>query len=185
MDIRPVNYDEYVGTFREDMIQEFTDGKLTDIEDVRKFLYGFATSPIYLDQFMYMDETLPRWWDENAEERHPNVGHDSKEIPYVVDTLQEKLIIDAMLSTGDGFTQETAIYIIDVAQEYDFIARVYPDLSDCIKCQTLVSDESEHHEYDYFEFEDNIYEIKELWFECSRSLLRSSNQFKARHQNEK
>lgn len=159
MDIRPVNYNEYVGTFQEEMIQEFTDGTLTDIEDVRKFLYGFATSPIYLDQFMYMDETLPRWWEQNAkdENRDLNVGCDSKGKNFIVETLQEQLIIEAMLSTGDGFKPETAIYVIEIEQEYDFMTRVYPDLLKHMKCQTLVSKENEHHEYDYFEFEFNIY----------------------------
>ena len=48
--------------------------------------------------------------------------------------------------------------------------RVYPDIIRLRKRQTLVSDDE--HEYDMFIFRDNPRGIKELWFECSRIILR-------------
>ena len=165
MEIRPVNYDEYIGAYQDDMIQRFSDGTLTDIEDVRKFVYGYATTPMYLEEGEECDETLPRWWTENSNNTDFHVQDD-----YVVPTLQEKLIIDALKSTGDGLTKETAIYVTEIEQEYDYMDRVYPDIIRLRKRQTLVSDDE--HEYDMFIFRDNPRGIKELWFECSRIILR-------------
>ena len=120
---------------------------------------------MYLEEGEECDESLPRWWTENSNNTDVHVQDD-----YVVPTLQEKLIIDALKSTGDGLTKETAIYVTEIEQEYDYMDRVYPDIIRLRKRQTLVSDDE--HEYDMFIFRDNPRGIKELWFECSRIILR-------------
>lgn len=45
---------------------------------------------------------------------------------YDVSTVQERRILEAMDSTGDGKTPETALCVIDVEQEYEYIKRVFP-----------------------------------------------------------
>ena len=41
MKTKAINYNDYIGTYQEDMAQRFTDGELTDIEELKKFIYGF------------------------------------------------------------------------------------------------------------------------------------------------
>ena len=45
---------------------------------------------------------------------------------YDVSTVQERRILEAIDSTGDGKTPETALCVIDVGQEYEYISRVFP-----------------------------------------------------------
>ena len=45
---------------------------------------------------------------------------------YDVSTVQERRILEVMDSTGDGKTPETALCVIDVEQEYEYIKRVFP-----------------------------------------------------------
>ena len=49
---------------------------------------------------------------------------DDKDHYYFRITPQERLILEAIDSTGDGKTPETALSVIDVSQEYEYIERV-------------------------------------------------------------
>lgn len=38
MKTKAINYNDYIGTYQEDMAQRFADGELTDIEELKKFI---------------------------------------------------------------------------------------------------------------------------------------------------
>lgn len=45
---------------------------------------------------------------------------------YEQDTPQERLLMEAIDSTGDGKSPETSLCVIDVHQEYEYISRMFP-----------------------------------------------------------
>ena len=176
MKTKAINYNDYIGTYQEDMFQRFADGGLTDIEELKKFIYGFSTTDLYLKDGMQYDESLPRWWRTNSSiYGFFTDDEDIEGFSYIVDTLQEKLLLDMFRSTGDALTKDTAIYITEIEQEYDFMDRVYPELVPFRISQGLVESSETEQFFDLFRFEDNPFGIKELWFECTRPMLRSMN----------
>ncbi|MEG0949695.1 MAG: DUF4919 domain-containing protein [Bacteroidales bacterium] len=76
-------------------------------------------------------------------------------------TLKLKGVIDAILSSGDGETEESAIHVIYPAHEYDIINRF--GLS--AKNSTLIPPA-----LDYIEVSDNKFNIKGYFFNISRIL---------------
>ena len=176
--MKAIDYKLYVGTYREDMTQRFADGELTDIEELKKFVYGYSTTDMYLKEGMQYDETLPRWWKENSNIRGRYKDNENIEgFSYIVNTLQEKLLLDMFRSTGDGLSKDTAIYITEVEQEYDYMEAVYPELIPFRISQGLVDSFDNDKFFDLFRFEDNPTGIRELWFECTRPMLRNMNMY--------
>lgn len=82
---------------------------------------------------------------------------------YISDSPQEKCLLEAIDSTGDGRTPETALCVIDVHQEYEYIRRVFPYYGLTIKSQHLLEGG-----IDCIEFEDNFLDVKHLYFDISR-----------------
>ncbi|MDL2312174.1 DUF4919 domain-containing protein [Bacteroidales bacterium OttesenSCG-928-B11] len=70
-------------------------------------------------------------------------------------------IIDALLSTGDGLTKETAIHVIAVSSEYDYL--FMNNLS--MKSQALVNGG-----FDVLYLQPNEDGLEEMWFDVSQSL---------------
>lgn len=70
-------------------------------------------------------------------------------------------ILDALLSTGDAYTKETAIHVIAVSNEYDYL--FVNDLS--IQSQALIDGG-----FDVLYLTPNTDGIEELWFDVNQSL---------------
>ena len=72
------------------------------------------------------------------------------------------LVIDAIMSTGNGLSEESAFYVIDVSNEYDLIRSVGFTFGGE---QSLIDTG-----YDYLTLQENKYEIEGLYFEISRCM---------------
>lgn len=72
------------------------------------------------------------------------------------------IIVDAIMSTGNGISEELAFSVINVSHEYDLLNILGFEFGGM---QSLTSSG-----YDYLKLEENEYEIEGLFFEISRSL---------------
>lgn len=78
------------------------------------------------------------------------------------ETVQASMILDAILSTGDGTTKEKSFYVINTMNEYEIIYILGFEFDGQ---QELIN-----HQYDYLTVSENSYNLKGLYFEVSRSL---------------
>ncbi|MDR2040582.1 MAG: DUF4919 domain-containing protein [Bacteroidales bacterium] len=78
-------------------------------------------------------------------------------------------IADALISTGDGLSKETAIHVIAVSSEYDYL--FLNNLS--IQSQELVNGG-----YDVLYLQPNKDGIEEMWFDVNQSLNTLNQSFK-------
>jgi len=138
--MKKVNYSEYEGKYDESIKEKLKkDPGSVDVETMRENLYGYTFTKEYADGEI-PDELSMDYWEERQEEIDLD---DSGEIdfesmrneldlmleedddsPYYDVSPQEKLILETIDSTGDGKTPETALCVIDVHQEYEYIQRV-------------------------------------------------------------
>ncbi len=86
-----------------------------------------------------------------------------KDDDYDVETLQERRILEAIDSTGNGKTPETALCVTDVGQEYEYLARVFPYYLLKVTRQSLYEDS-----FDRLEFDENPYDIECIYFDIRR-----------------
>lgn len=80
----------------------------------------------------------------------------------VKETVQANIILDAILSTGEGTSKESSFYVINVINEYELL-------------NILGFEYGGHQElieglYDYLTLKENSYNIDGLYFEVSRCL---------------
>ena len=102
--MKKVNYSEYEGKYEESIKERLEkDPESIDVEMMRAFLYGYTFTKEYAKGEI-PDEFSMDYWEEFSP--------------------QEKLILETIDSTGDGKTPETALCVIDVHQEYEYIQRV-------------------------------------------------------------
>ena len=104
---RPVDYNEYKDGYTRELCELFENNQITDVEQMRRLMYGYTFTPEYAQwggQQLFSTQSWP-------DDEYPS---------------QQDMIIEAIASTGDGLTPETAWHVIDVYQEYDFIG--YYDL---------------------------------------------------------
>ena len=102
--MKKVNYSEYEGKYDESIKERLEkDPESVDVEMMRENLYGYTFSKEYAKGEI-PDEFSMDYWEEFSP--------------------QEKLILEAIDSTGDGKTPETALCVIDVHQEHEYIQRV-------------------------------------------------------------
>jgi len=80
-----------------------------------------------------------------------------------------RTIVDALLSTGDGLSKETAIHVIAVSNEYDYL--FLNDLS--MKSQALINGG-----YDVLYLQPNEDGLEEMWFDVNQSLNYLNKSFK-------
>lgn len=73
-----------------------------------------------------------------------------------------EMILDAILSTGDGATPEKAFYVINVGNEYELLGILGFEFGGE---QSLVEGR-----YDYLKLAKNSYNLKGFYFDVSRSL---------------
>jgi hypothetical protein len=78
------------------------------------------------------------------------------------ESIQAEIIIDAILSTGNGTDKESSFYVINTMNEYEILSILGFEFGGS---QTLVDGR-----YDYLALADNPYQIKGFYFDVSRSL---------------
>jgi hypothetical protein len=137
--MKKVNYSEYEGKYDESIKERLEkDPEIVDVETMRAFLYGYTFTKEYAKGEIPDELSMDYWEERNLEIDLEDPNFDGYEIlddpdllledvddsPYFDVSPQEKLILEAIDSTGDGKTPETALCVIDVHQEYEYIQRV-------------------------------------------------------------
>ena len=174
-----VNYSEYEGKYDEHMKERMAkEPESIDIETMRANLYGYTFTKEYADGEI-PDEFSMDYWEEYSFEK--DLLDDSVEIdldsilhemeqplrekdpsPYFDVSPQEELLLKAIDSTGDGKTPETALCVIDVHQEYEYIQRVVRLFVLRLVEQSVVNG------IDCLTFENNRGGIEKVYFDISR-----------------
>lgn len=173
--IKKFDFAEYEGRY-----DESVNGKLAtvpedlSVEDMRGYLYGYTFTEGYA-KGEFPDEMSMDYWRDNVDwsdidddidiDDEIDIEDDIDSIiddDYYVDTLQERKILEAIDSTGDGRSRETALCVTDVGQEYEYMERVMPYTFLEVKRQSVRDG------IDCLEFEENIHEIECLYFDISR-----------------
>ena len=138
--MKKVIYSEYEGKYDESIKERLEkDPGSVDVEMMRENLYGYTLTKAYADGEISEEFSMDYW-----EERQLEIDLDDPEkidfesmigdldltfnkeddSPYYDVSPQEKLILETIDSTGDGKTPETALCVIDVHQEHEYIQRV-------------------------------------------------------------
>lgn len=78
------------------------------------------------------------------------------------ESVQGEIIIDAILSTGNGTDKETCFYVINTSNEYEVLSLLGFEFGGS---QSLIDGR-----YDYLALADNPYQIKGFYFDVSRCL---------------
>jgi len=184
MQYEKINYEVYKDAYDVAKIQQMTDHpELMNVEDMRRLMYGQTFTEEYAkgeipDQLSmdYWKERSEQIKDESDYEIDPSdfnqeemiqrlLGEDHGLDPsdYMVDSPQELLLLLAIDSTGDGKTKETAKYVIDVHQEYEYLQRVFPYIMMKRVRQSLIDNT-----YDCIELEALNGKIVNLYFHVGR-----------------
>lgn len=189
-EMKKVNFNDYQDKFDEKVLEQLrTDPKEIDIETMRATLYGFTFTEDYANGTM-PDELSMNYWKDKYEEKmfgegeevdddlilddDVDLGYDSdlenmgeedefNMDMYETDTPQERLIMETIDSTGDGKSEETALCVIDVFQEYEYLSRVFPYSMLDVTTQYLIGDG-----IDCLEFDDNPFGVKKIYFDVKR-----------------
>ena len=176
---KKVNYSEYEGKYDERIKEKMAKApESIDVETMRANLYGYTFTKEYADGEI-PDELSMDYWEEYhfendfidepveidldsmfQEMEQPLVKEDLS--PYFDVSPQEELLLKAIESTGDGKTPETALCVIDVHQEYEYIQRVVRLFVLRLVEQSVVNG------IDCLTFENNKGEIEKVYFDISR-----------------
>lgn len=174
-----VNYSEYEGKYDEHMKEKMAkEPESIDIETMRANLYGYTFTKEYADGEIPDDFSMDYWEeyhfendliDEPIEIDLDSMLHEMElplrekdPSPYFDVSPQEELLLKAIDSTGDGKTPETALCVIDVHQEYEYIQRVVRLFVLRLVEQSVVNG------IDCLTFENNRGEIEKVYFDISR-----------------
>lgn len=183
MKYEKVDYAAYNGKYDESKLALIAEHpEQMSLEDVRQLLYGQTFTDEYA-QGEIPDELSMDYWKERSEQialdsRYENdpsdfdkeamvqrllgKNHGIDPTDYFVDSPQELLLLLAIESTGDGKTPETAKYVIDVHQEYEYLQRVFPLMDMRLLSQKII-----HKTYDCLELADGD-EKTYLYFHIGR-----------------
>lgn len=177
--IKKVNYSEYEGKYEDSIKERMVKApESIDIETMRANLYGYTFTKEYANGEI-PDELSMDYWEEFHLENDPL--EDSGEIdiesmlqeddfpshtedcsPYFDVSPQEELILKAIDSTGNGKAPETALCVIDVNQEYEYIQRV-------VRFGVLkIVKQSFSEGIDCIELEGHNGQVEKLYFDISR-----------------
>ena len=137
---KKVNYSDYEGKYDESIKEMMeTAPEEIDVETMRANLYGFTFTQDYADLKIPDEFSMDYWQDYNIESNFGDMDDldlmpideekdvlypEDAEGPYYFVSPQEELLLKAIDSTGDGKTPQTALCVIDVFQEYEYINRV-------------------------------------------------------------
>jgi len=170
-----VDFNQYRDAYDKDVIQAWKRKVLKlDVETLRALMYGFTFTKDYaegeLEDSFFMD-----FWRDNTSvldlEPDSNNGFDdlfeeamnnAMDDDYMVDTPQERLLMQTIESTGDGKSPETAFCVIDVDQEYEYLKRKIPF------CSLRITLQSECNGIDCLHFEENPFKIDCIYFDIRR-----------------
>ena len=178
--IKKVNYLDYKDRYDEEIINRLEIApESIDIETMRANLYGYTYTKEYAEGVI-PDELSMDYWEERSLE----IGLEDFDIPddmdlNLLDNLnclseaeadspyfevspQEELILKTIDSTGDGKTPETALYVIDVHQEYEYIERVVRFVGLQLVRQSFANG------IDCLKFKDYQGNIENVYFDISR-----------------
>ena len=174
-----VNYSEYEGKYDERIKEKMAKAPETiDVETMRANLYGYTFTKEYANGEI-PDELSMDYWeeyhfendllDDSVEIDLDSMLHDMEQplreedvSPYFDVSPQEELLLKAIDSTGDGKTPETALCVIDVHQEYEYIQRVVRLFVLRLVEQSVVNG------IDCLTFENNRGGIEKVYFDISR-----------------
>lgn len=176
--MKKVIYSEYEGKYDESIKEKLEkDPGSVDVEMMRANLYGYTYTKEYADGDI-PDELSMDYWEERQEEIDlddpEEINFESMrneiyqlldkedESPYFDVSPQEKLILETIDSTGDGKNPETALCVIDVHQEYEYIQRVVR-----LGVLQLVK-QSVRNGIDCLELKDHDGRIEKVYFDISR-----------------
>ena len=174
-----VNYSEYEGKYNEHLKEKMAkDPESIDIETMRANLYGYTFTKKYADGEIPDEFSMDYWEeyhfendliDEPIEIDLDSMLHEMEQplgkedlSPYFDVSPQEELLLKAIDSTGDGKTPETALCVIDVHQEYEYIQRVVRLFVLRLVEQSVVNG------IDCLTFENNRGGIEKVYFDISR-----------------
>ena len=176
---KKVNYSEYEGKYDEHLKEKMAkEPESIDIETMRANLYGYTFTKEYADGEI-PDELSMDYWEEYSFENDlldepieidlDSMLHEMElplrekdPSPYFDVSPQEELLLKAIDSTGDGKTPETALCVIDVHQEYEYIQRVVRLFVLRLVEQSVVNG------IDCLTFENNRGGIEKVYFDISR-----------------
>ena len=177
-EMKKVNYAEYEGKYDE-RIKEMmeTAPEEIDVETMRANLYGFTFTQDYADWKIPDEFSMDYWQDYNTENNFGDMDDldlspideetdilypEDAEGPYYFVSPQEELLLKAIDSTGDGKTPQTALCVIDVFQEYEYIDRVVE------YCDKQVVKQSVRDGIDCLELKNFDGSIVKLYFDIKR-----------------
>ena len=134
MAINKVNYSDYKDKYDENIIEIMKSSpESIDVETMRENLYGYTFTKGYAEGVI-PDGLMMDYWEEYHTNKDLDnldfignqglIEQDLRDDDYFDVSPQERLILEAIDSTGDGKTPQTALCVIDVHQEYEYIARV-------------------------------------------------------------
>ena len=137
MDFKKVNYSEYKGKYDESIKEKMeTTPESIDIETMRANFYGYTFTDDYAEGIIADELSMDYWEEQEMLNDNPSdfdvsdlqpfeaMLQDDDSDPYMVVSPQERLLLETIDSTGDGKTPETALCVIDVHQEYEYLDRV-------------------------------------------------------------
>ena len=170
-----VDFVKFKDAYDQDVIQAWKSGEQElDEETLRALMYGFTFTKDYaegnLEDSFFMDFWRDNYLDLKLESDSYNDIDDAIEEAmnnmmdddYIVDSPQERLLMQTIESTGDGKSPETALCVIDVHQEYEYIERKFPFC--CLK----MTKQSVRNGIDCLHFEENPFGIDCIYFDISR-----------------
>ena len=174
-----VNYSEYEGKYDERIKEKMAKApESIDVETMRANLYGYTFTKEYADGEI-PDELSMDYWEEYHFENDlldepvdidlDSMLHEMEQplreknlSPYFDVSPQEELLLKAIDSTGDGKTPKTALCVIDVHQEYEYIQRVVRLFVSRLVEQSVANG------IDCLTFENNKGEIEKVYFNIGR-----------------
>ena len=169
-----VDFNQYRDAYDKNVIQTWKSGEQElDAETLRALMYGFTFTKDYaegnLEDSFFMDFWRDNSLDLKLEYDSYNIDdaieeavNKAMEDDYLIDTPQERLLMQTIESTGDGKSPETAFCVIDVHQEYEYLERKFPFCCLRMKKQSL------RNGIDCLYFELNPFGIDCLYFDISR-----------------
>ena len=146
---KKVNYEAYEHAFSCERLKDFEEGRLHGIntETMRGLIYGYTFTEDY-KKGLIPDALSMEYWSEKD---------DGLE--------QELLILDALMSTGDG-TQDNPFSVICVGQEYELLRSIRPGSR--IKEQRLLPGHIDRIDIEKLGQTQSVYFDISRWFERNK-----------------
>ena len=170
--MKKVNYSDYKDKYDENIKSKLeTSPESIDVEMMRENLYGYTYTKEYAEGRIPDELSMDYWEDYHVENDILDFDLMENPDPFLDDAMdqayfdlspQEKLLMKTIDSTGDGKTLETAFCVIDVHQEYEYIAR-----SPRFLCLKLVR-QSVANGIDCLEFKNLRGGIEKVYFDIGR-----------------